>query len=83
MNDQPNAHCRTWDLIPWVVNGTATDLVAAYNAANSRKLKTMVNWTPTLTAGLETSVKNLLTDLATTTGAGSTCDGAGLAGWVK
>lgn len=24
MNDQPNAHCRTWDLIPWVVNGTAT-----------------------------------------------------------
>ncbi|HSX62364.1 MAG TPA: zf-HC2 domain-containing protein [Tahibacter sp.] len=24
MNDEPNAHCRTWDLIPWVVNGTAT-----------------------------------------------------------
>ncbi|MBL8298320.1 MAG: zf-HC2 domain-containing protein [Rhodanobacteraceae bacterium] len=23
MNDEPNAHCRTWDLIPWVVNGTA------------------------------------------------------------
>ncbi|MFJ7042074.1 polysaccharide lyase family 1 protein [Streptomyces sp. NPDC101112] len=54
-----------------VVNGTATDLVAAYNAANSKKLKTTVNWTPTLTAGLETSVKNLLTDLTTTTGAGT------------
>lgn len=25
MNDEPNAHCRTWDLIPWVVNGSATD----------------------------------------------------------
>jgi hypothetical protein len=24
MNDEPNAHCRTWDLIPWVVNGSAT-----------------------------------------------------------
>lgn len=24
MNDEPNAHCQTWDLIPWVVNGTAT-----------------------------------------------------------
>jgi hypothetical protein len=24
MNDEPNAHCRTWDLIPWVINGTAT-----------------------------------------------------------
>lgn len=24
MSDEPNAHCRTWDLIPWVVNGTAT-----------------------------------------------------------
>jgi pectate lyase len=53
-----------------LVNGTATDLVAAYNAANSKKLKTTVNWTPTLTAGLETSAKNLPTELATTTGAG-------------
>jgi hypothetical protein len=25
MNDEPNAHCRTWDLIPWVVNGSATE----------------------------------------------------------
>ncbi|MGW1211620.1 pectate lyase family protein [Streptomyces sp. NPDC002499] len=53
-----------------LVNGTATDLVAAYNAAASKKIKTSVNWTPTLTAGLETSAKNLLTELASTTGAG-------------
>ncbi|MFE2420325.1 polysaccharide lyase family 1 protein [Streptomyces hokutonensis] len=53
-----------------LVNGTATNLVAAYNAANSKKLKTTVNWTPTLKAGLETSAKNLPTELATTTGAG-------------
>ncbi len=53
-----------------LVNGTATDLVAAYNAAHSKKLKTTVNWTPTLTAGLQTSAKNLPTELATTTGAG-------------
>ncbi|MCD9876874.1 pectate lyase family protein [Streptomyces guryensis] len=53
-----------------LVNGTATDLVAAYNAASSKKIKTTVNWTPTLTAGLESSAKNLLTELATTTGAG-------------
>jgi pectate lyase len=53
-----------------LVNGTATDLVAAYNAASSKKIKTTVNWTPTLTAGLETSAKNLPAELATTTGAG-------------
>ncbi|WP_330305890.1 MULTISPECIES: pectate lyase [unclassified Streptomyces] len=53
-----------------LVNGTATDLVAAYNAASSKKLKTTVNWTPSLTAGLQTSAKNLPTELATTTGAG-------------
>jgi len=53
-----------------LVNGTATDLVAAYNAASSKKLKTTVNWTPTLKAGLQTSAKNLPTQLATTTGAG-------------
>ncbi|MFH9086789.1 polysaccharide lyase family 1 protein [Streptomyces sp. NPDC017673] len=53
-----------------LVNGTVTDLVAAYNAANSKKIKTTVNWTPTLTAGLETSAKNLPTELASTTGAG-------------
>ncbi|MFF0012710.1 polysaccharide lyase family 1 protein [Streptomyces sp. NPDC005374] len=55
------------------VNGTVTNLVAAYNAASSKDLKTTVNWTPTLTAGLETTasaVKNLPTSLATTTGAG-------------
>lgn len=53
-----------------LVNGTATDLVAAYDATSSKKIKTTVNWTPTLTAGLEPSAKNLLTELATTTGAG-------------
>jgi pectate lyase len=53
-----------------LVNGTETDLVAAYNAASSKKLKTTVNWTPALTAGLQTSARNLPTELATTTGAG-------------
>ncbi|MEV6618263.1 polysaccharide lyase family 1 protein [Streptomyces sp. NPDC051051] len=53
-----------------LVNGTVTDLVAAYNAASSKDLKTTVNWTPTLTTGLETSAANLPTSLATTTGAG-------------
>nr|WP_203731490.1 polysaccharide lyase family 1 protein [Streptomyces sp. SID12501] len=53
-----------------LVNGTATDLVAAYNAASSKKLKTTVNWKPALTAGLQTTAKNLATELAGTTGAG-------------
>ncbi len=53
-----------------LVNGTVTDLVAAYNAASSKDLKTTVNWTPALTAGLETSAANLPASLATTTGAG-------------
>ncbi len=53
-----------------LVNGTATDLVAAYNAASSKKIKTTVNWKPALTAGLQTSAKNLVTELATTTGVG-------------
>ncbi|MBT2493202.1 hypothetical protein J7E96_32825 [Streptomyces sp. ISL-96] len=35
------------------------DVVAAYNAANSKKLLTTVNWTPANTAGLQTSAKNL------------------------
>ncbi|MFI2425842.1 polysaccharide lyase family 1 protein [Streptomyces sp. NPDC018955] len=53
-----------------LVNGTVTDLVAAYNAASSKDLKTTVNWTPALTAGLEASASDLPTSLATTTGAG-------------
>ncbi|CAM5549587.1 Pectate lyase [Streptomyces alboniger] len=53
-----------------LVNGTATDVVAAYNAASSKDLKTTVNWTPTLTAELESSAKNLPTSLGSTTGAG-------------
>ncbi|WP_416977822.1 pectate lyase family protein [Streptomyces sp. T028] len=53
-----------------LVNGTVTDLVAAYNAASSKDLKTSVNWTPTLTSGLESSAKDLPTSLSTTTGAG-------------
>ncbi|QFQ98824.1 polysaccharide lyase family 1 protein [Streptomyces phaeolivaceus] len=54
-----------------LVNGKATDLVAAYNAANSKKLKKTVNWTPPLTAGLQTAVTALRTDLSGTTGAGA------------
>lgn len=55
-----------------LVNGTATDLDAAHNAtaSSSKKIKTTVNWTPALTAGLESSAKNLPTSLARTTGAG-------------
>ncbi|WTN46500.1 pectate lyase [Streptomyces sp. NBC_00631] len=53
-----------------LVNGTTTNLVAAYNAANSKKIKPTVNWTPTLTAGLESSAKNLPAELAKTAGAG-------------
>jgi pectate lyase len=53
-----------------VVNGAVTDLVAAHNAANSKKLGTTVNWTPVLTAGLQTSAGNLPAELAATTGAG-------------
>ncbi|MEZ3180158.1 polysaccharide lyase family 1 protein [Streptomyces pimonensis] len=53
-----------------LVNGTVTDLVAAYNAASSKDLRTTVNWTPALTAGLEASAGSLPTSLATTTGAG-------------
>ncbi|MGR6971645.1 pectate lyase family protein [Streptomyces cynarae] len=53
-----------------LVNGTATDLVAAYNAGSSKKIRTTVNWKPTLTAGLQTSAKNLPAELAGTTGAG-------------
>lgn len=52
-----------------LVNGKTTDLVAAYNAASSKDLKTTVNWTPSLKAGLESSAKNLPTTLSTTTGA--------------
>ncbi|MEU6140277.1 pectate lyase [Streptomyces sp. NPDC047081] len=53
-----------------LVNGTTTDLVAAYNAANSKKILTTVNWTPTLTAGLESSAKNLPAELVKSAGAG-------------
>lgn len=53
-----------------LVNGTVTDLVAAYNAASSKDLKITVNRTPTLTTGLETSAANLPASLATTAGAG-------------
>jgi pectate lyase len=53
-----------------LVNGTATDLVAAYNAASSKDLKKTVNWKPALMAGLESSAKGLPMSLATTTGAG-------------
>ncbi|GAA5014886.1 polysaccharide lyase family 1 protein [Kitasatospora paranensis] len=54
-----------------LVNGTVTDLVAAYNAAGpKKKIKATVNWTPTLTAGLETSIGGLPAELARKAGAG-------------
>ncbi|MEV0224360.1 polysaccharide lyase family 1 protein [Streptomyces sp. NPDC050704] len=53
-----------------LVNGKATNLVTAYNTANSKKLKTTANWKPTLTARLQPSAANLPTSLASTTGAG-------------
>ncbi|MEV8094772.1 pectinesterase family protein [Kitasatospora sp. NPDC085879] len=36
-----------------LVNGGVVDLVAAYNAANSRKIRATVSWQPALAAGLE------------------------------
>ena len=55
-----------------LVNGTVTDVAAAYNAAasSSKQLKTSVSWAPHLYAGRESSAKNLPASLATTTGAG-------------
>lgn len=53
-----------------IVNGKATDVVAAYNAANSTKLKTTVNWPPPSRPASRTAVTGLLTDLTGTTGAG-------------
>lgn len=53
-----------------LVNGASTDLVSLYNAAASKSVKASVNWTPALTAGLETTAKSLPAELATTTGAG-------------
>ncbi|MCZ4095475.1 MULTISPECIES: polysaccharide lyase family 1 protein [unclassified Streptomyces] len=53
-----------------LVNGTVTDLVAAYNAEHSaKKIKTSVNWTPKLTAGLEPAA-GLPAALAKKAGAG-------------
>ncbi|KUH40632.1 MULTISPECIES: polysaccharide lyase family 1 protein [Streptomyces] len=54
-----------------VVNGAATDVVAAHNAANpSKKLGTTADWTPTLTAGLGSAAASLPAELARTAGAG-------------
>ena len=53
-----------------LVNGTATDLVAAYNAVNSKKISTTATWTPTLTAGLEASAAGLPAALTAKAGAG-------------
>ncbi|MFC9325910.1 polysaccharide lyase family 1 protein [Kitasatospora sp. NPDC057015] len=52
-----------------LVNGQPTDLVAAYNAVNSKKIRTTVDWTPTLTAGLQPAA-GLPAALARTAGAG-------------
>ncbi|MFE3111553.1 polysaccharide lyase family 1 protein [Kitasatospora indigofera] len=53
-----------------LVDGKVTDLVAAYNAANSKKIKATVNWTPTLTAGYRADATGLPGELARTAGAG-------------
>ncbi|MFE9404957.1 polysaccharide lyase family 1 protein [Streptomyces sp. NPDC006530] len=53
-----------------LVNGTATDLVAAYNAEHSsKKIATTVNWAPKLNAGLGPA-SGLPAKLAKTAGAG-------------
>ncbi|MGW7052811.1 pectate lyase family protein [Streptomyces sp. NPDC054887] len=53
-----------------MVNGKVTDLVAAYNAANRKKLRTTVDWKPALTTGLEPSAAGLPASLARRAGAG-------------
>ncbi|MEU7555068.1 polysaccharide lyase family 1 protein [Streptomyces sp. NPDC044571] len=54
-----------------LVNGTVTDLVAAYNAANpKKKIQPTVNWKPALSAGLEKSAAALPRTLPRTAGAG-------------
>nr|WP_051837469.1 hypothetical protein [Streptomyces sp. NRRL F-2580] len=53
-----------------MVNGSVTDLVAAYNAANKKKIKPETNWRPTLSRGLESSAAGLPASLARSAGEG-------------
>lgn len=53
---------------------TALISTAAVVAAGLSTVKTTVNWTPALTAGLQASAKNLPAELAATTGAGVLTD---------
>ncbi|MFF8268413.1 polysaccharide lyase family 1 protein [Streptomyces sp. NPDC016562] len=53
-----------------MVNGTVTDLVAAHNAANKKKIKPEVTWKPALARGLESSAADLPASLARRAGAG-------------
>ncbi|MEU2393390.1 polysaccharide lyase family 1 protein [Streptomyces sp. NPDC007369] len=53
-----------------MVNGSVTDLVAAHNAANKKKIKPGTTWKPTLTRGLEPSAQGLPESLSRSAGAG-------------
>ncbi|MFJ7167281.1 polysaccharide lyase family 1 protein [Streptomyces globosus] len=53
-----------------MVNGTVTDLVAAHNAANKKKIKSEAAWQPALSRGLESSAAGLPASLARSAGAG-------------
>ncbi|MFF1481398.1 polysaccharide lyase family 1 protein [Streptomyces sp. NPDC058301] len=53
-----------------MVNGSVTDLVAAHNAANSKKIKPETKWKPVLSGGLESSAAGLPVSLARRAGSG-------------
>ncbi|OAR25734.1 pectate lyase [Streptomyces sp. ERV7] len=53
-----------------MVNGSVTDLVAAHNAANSKKIKPGTGWKPVLAGGLESSAAGLPASLARRAGSG-------------
>ncbi|MEU3722859.1 polysaccharide lyase family 1 protein [Streptomyces sp. NPDC031705] len=53
-----------------MVNGSVTDLVAAYNAVNKKKIKSTASWKPALSKGLEPSAAGLPASLARSAGAG-------------
>ncbi|MFF5705621.1 polysaccharide lyase family 1 protein [Streptomyces sp. NPDC012794] len=53
-----------------MVNGSVTDLVAAHNAANKKKIKPEATWNPALAKGLEPSAAGLPASLARSAGAG-------------
>ncbi|MFJ5546139.1 polysaccharide lyase family 1 protein [Streptomyces sp. NPDC093225] len=53
-----------------LVDGRATDLVAAYNRAHAKGIRPRADWQPRLTTGLETSAAHLPESLARRAGAG-------------